>query len=56
MRLKDARKTYQYDGVGMGQLVLDDLDDGHDASTDLFCSVAVIIGAYPQYNNLDKTQ
>lgn len=33
--------------AGERQLVLDDLNDGQDAATDLFCRVAMIIGAYP---------
>lgn len=47
-------KTYKYERVGMGKLVLDDLDNSHDASTDLFWSVAMIVGAYPQDYNLQQ--
>lgn len=42
----------QNKGVSIRQLVLDELDNGHDASADLFCSVSMIIGANPQNNNL----
>lgn len=45
-------KTYKYKRVGMGKLVLDDLDNSHDASTDLFRSVSMIVGTYPQDYNL----
>lgn len=47
-------KTYKYKRVGMGKLVLDDLDNSHDASTDLFRSVSMIVGAYPQDYNLQQ--
>lgn len=45
-------KTYKYKRVSMGKLVLDDLDNSHDASTDLFRSVSMIVGTYPQDYNL----
>lgn len=53
--LKNASvKTYKYESVGMRKLVLDDLDNSHDASTDLFRSVSMIVGAYPQNDNLQQ--
>ena len=48
------RKTYKYKRRGMGELVLDDLDNSHDASTDLFSSLTVIVSANPQHHNLQQ--
>lgn len=42
----------KYKRPGMGELVLDDLDNSHDASTDLFSSLTMIVSAYPQHYNL----
>lgn len=38
----------------MRELVLDDLDNSQDASTDLFSSMTMIVSAYPQHHNLHK--
>lgn len=47
-----SQKTYKYKGPGMRELVLDDLDNSHDAFADLFGSVTMIVSAYPQHYNL----
>lgn len=38
----------------MRELVLDDLDNSHDAFADLFGSVTMIVSAYPQHYNLQQ--
>lgn len=49
-------KTYEHDRVGMRELVLDDLDNWQDASTDLLRRVPVVVGAHPQHYNLQTTK
>lgn len=49
-----SEKTYKYKRPGMGELVLDDLDNSHDTSTDLFSSLTMIVSAYPQHYNLQQ--
>lgn len=48
------RKTYKYERPGLGQLVLDDLDNSHDTFTDLFSGVTMIVSAYPQHHDLKQ--
>lgn len=48
------QKTYKYKRVSLGELVLDDLDNSHDASTDLLRTVAMIVSANPEHNNLQQ--
>lgn len=38
----------------MRELVLDDLDNSHDAFADLFSSVTMIVSPYPQHYNLQQ--
>lgn len=40
--------------MGIWELVLDDLDDSHDSTIDLFRCVAMIVGADPQHHNLTQ--
>lgn len=47
-----ATITNQYKSVSTGQFLMDHTDDGHDASTDLFWGVTMIIRAYPQHHHL----
>ncbi len=49
-----AKITNQYKSVSTGQFLMDHTDDGHDASTDLFWGVTMIIRAYPQRHHLYK--
>lgn len=49
-------KTYEHDRVGMRELVLDDLDNWQDASTDLLRRVPMVVGAHPQHYNLQTTK
>ncbi len=49
-----ATITNQYKSVSTGQFLMDHTDDGHDASTDLFWGVTMIIRAYPQHHHLYK--
>lgn len=48
------KNTYKYKRVGIGKLVLDNLDNSQDASTDLFRSVTVIVSSYPQHYDLQQ--
>lgn len=50
------KKTYQYKCLGIRELVLDDLDNSHDAATDLLSSVSMIVCTHPQHYNLKKTK
>lgn len=52
--LKYQKITHKYECVSMWQLVFDDLDNSHNASTDLFSSVTMVVGPYPQYYNLKE--
>lgn len=49
-----SQKTYKYKCPGMRELVLDDLDNSHDAFADLFSSVTMIVSPYPQHYNLQQ--
>lgn len=51
--LKNAfQESYKHKRLCVGKLIFDDLDDGQDASADLFRSVTMVVRAYPQHNNL----
>lgn len=52
----NRKKTYQYKCLGIRELVLDDLDNSHDAATDLLGSVSMIVCTHPQHYNLKKKQ
>lgn len=49
-------KTDQYKNVTLRKVLVDDINDGHDTSTDLLRGVAMIISAHPQHNHLDMEE
>lgn len=48
--------THQYNHTGLGLLLIDDAHNGFYASSHLFRSVFVVIGAYPEYHNLEPME
>lgn len=47
-------QTYKYKRVGVGELVMDELDNLHDTTSNLFSCVTVIVRANPQHHDLEQ--